>query len=82
MSRRNPIRKALFNRDGNRCTYCQITLSHKTATIDHVKPRSKGGFRKSLSNLVLCCQPCNEAKANKPVSEFGDRLQNAGGKRL
>jgi hypothetical protein len=36
---------------------------------DHVVPKSGGGSDR-LSNLVLACVPCNDAKANRPVEEF------------
>jgi hypothetical protein len=37
--------------------------------IDHVHPRSRGGTDR-VSNLVLACVPCNQAKGNQPVEEF------------
>lgn len=64
------VRTLLFKRDGNHCVYCNVTLSHKTATIDHVIPLAKGGSRKSFSNLLLCCEPCNREKANQSMREF------------
>ena len=30
-----------------------------SATIDHIKPLSKGGKLKSLENIRLCCFKCN-----------------------
>jgi len=35
------------------------------ATIDHVKPLSKGGSRYDESNLVVACYACNQAKGDK-----------------
>ena len=64
------IRKALFRRDGIQCAYCNIALSHKTATIDHVIPISKGGSRGSLFNMVLACAECNNAKADRSLMEY------------
>lgn len=64
------IRTLLFKRDGNRCVYCNVTLSHKTATIDHIVPVSKGGSRGSVLNMVLSCVECNQVKADRPVKEF------------
>lgn len=34
------------------------------ATIDHIKPKSKGGNSR-LDNLALYCQPCNGRKGNQ-----------------
>ena len=36
------------------------------ATIDHVKPRSKGG-NDEYSNLVVACFPCNQRKADNEL---------------
>ncbi len=30
-----------------------------SATIDHIKPISKGGLLKDLDNIRLCCYQCN-----------------------
>jgi hypothetical protein len=51
------------------CTYCRCPLDRKTATLDHVKARSRGG-QSSISNLVLSCGPCNTAKASKSLASF------------
>ncbi|WP_324606364.1 HNH endonuclease [Streptomyces cellulosae] len=37
--------------------------------IDHVRPRSRGGSNR-ISNLVLACVPCNQAKGNTSVETF------------
>jgi len=38
--------------------------------IDHVLPRSRGGSDR-VSNLVLACHDCNQAKGNRTAAEFG-----------
>ena len=40
------------------------------ATIDHVKPLSRGGDT-SWENCVTCCVPCNRRKADKLPMECG-----------
>ncbi len=72
------IRTILFKRDGNHCVYCNVTLSHKTATLDHITPVSKGGSRGAVMNMVLCCVECNQAKADRPVKEFLKEKHEAG----
>ncbi|MFE3585386.1 HNH endonuclease [Streptomyces vinaceus] len=37
--------------------------------IEHVRPRSGGGSDR-LSNLVLACVPCNQAKGTSSIEEF------------
>lgn len=68
--RRRELRGILVQRDGARCWYCRSPfLDLDASTIDHLVPRSHGGSW-SLTNLVLACGPCNEAKADRPVVEF------------
>lgn len=62
------VRRKFWERDPH-CHYCRRSLTFIESTLDHVKPRSKGGSGKQ-SNLVLSCLPCNLAKADMPVEEF------------
>jgi 5-methylcytosine-specific restriction endonuclease McrA len=54
----------VFLRDNYRCVYCEIELTRKTATLDHVLPTSKGG-KGVWENCVTACGPCNSKKGNK-----------------
>ncbi|MCT9082833.1 RNA-guided endonuclease IscB [Streptomyces fulvoviolaceus] len=49
------------------CAYCDA--SGVPLNIEHLRPRSRGGSSR-ISNLVLACVPCNEAKGSKPVEVF------------
>ncbi|MFD5415893.1 RNA-guided endonuclease IscB [Streptomyces nojiriensis] len=49
------------------CAYCDAT--GVPLQIDHVRARSRGGSDR-VSNLVLACVPCNQAKGTTPVQEF------------
>ena len=53
-------------RDGNKCVYCGST---EELTIDHVRPRCKGGETNS-HNCVTACKTCNQAKGSLPVEQF------------
>jgi len=33
-------------------------------TIDHIKPRAKGGSKNSLDNMQIMCKVCNEIKSD------------------
>jgi 5-methylcytosine-specific restriction endonuclease McrA len=67
-------RKNLWIRDQGACQYCGRKLSIKTFTLDHVTPESLGG-KASWENLVVCCTPCNQHKANRRPEEAGMRLR-------
>lgn len=57
------IRRCLYERDG-RCFYCKKRFERfEESTLDHLKPRAKGGTD-SIHNLLLACVPCNRAKAD------------------
>lgn len=63
-------RRGVLRRDAHRCAYCG---AHAT-TIDHVRPRSRGGAD-SWENLVACCLRCNNAKGDRTLGELGWRLR-------
>ncbi|WP_272902833.1 RNA-guided endonuclease IscB [Streptomyces sp. BA2] len=52
---------------GRVCAYCGVT--GVPLNIDHIHPSSRGGSSK-ISNLVLACVPCNQAKGSKPIDVF------------
>jgi 5-methylcytosine-specific restriction endonuclease McrA len=59
------------------CYYCnkknlkaQSDFDCDLATLDHVKPLSKGGERFHSSNIVIACHRCNSRKKDKDVEEF------------
>lgn len=64
------VREYLLAKFGRACVYCGIT--GVPLNIDHIHPRSRGGSDR-VSNLVLACIPCNQAKGNKPVEEFAPK---------
>lgn len=61
-------RKNVFIRDNYQCQYCGTQCNQKTATIDHVVPRSKGG-KTNWKNVVCCCDQCNRKKGNRLLAE-------------
>lgn len=69
----NFSRKALVKRDRNTCQYCSRKLTASLITIDHVLPRAQGGTT-SFVNCVVCCQTCNNKKADRTPEQAGMRL--------
>jgi 5-methylcytosine-specific restriction endonuclease McrA len=60
----------IIQADGNKCFYCGIETSpvigertHKSSTVDHVLPKSKGGID-HIDNCVNSCYRCNELKGS------------------
>jgi 5-methylcytosine-specific restriction endonuclease McrA len=62
-----PTLVGLRARDGLMCAYC---TKRPGATIDHVKPRSRGGAH-TWENTVAACSRCNARKANRTPAECG-----------
>ena len=58
-------RKNILKRDNHTCQYC--SAGSIPMTIDHVKPRQKGG-NDSWENLVAACVPCNTRKGNNSLN--------------
>ena len=59
-------RDFIKRRDGYKCAYCG---SEEELTIDHIRPRCKGGPT-TYSNCVTACRSCNQAKGSMQVDVF------------
>lgn len=77
--RKHLLRKTYRDTGELKCHYCgkgdlkMHTRSPRApnhATLDHVKPVSKGGERYSSANIVVACWPCNMRKRDMDVEEF------------
>ena len=66
-------KKNLLIRDHFCCAYTGKSLTLKTATIDHIIPKSRGG-KTIWNNVVICCKEINRKKANKSPEEIGLKL--------
>jgi len=69
-------RRNLYHRDDYTCQYCGVRLPADRLSIDHVRPRSKGG-KTTWDNCVLACVRCNTRKADRTLSEARLRLRRA-----
>jgi len=61
------VRQYLLEKYQRTCVYCEA--KDVPFELDHIHPRSKGGSDR-VSNLVLSCHDCNQAKGNKDIKEF------------
>jgi hypothetical protein len=64
-------RKALIDRIGTYCAYCNMPIKH-ALQVEHVVPKNPPagytvGDPLAWSNMLLACGPCNNAKGNTPV---------------
>ena len=70
-SAKRKFRKSIKNGWGGLCAYCR---SNRATTLDHIKPKSRGGS--SLrSNLIPCCQACNHSKGSENWLEWFQRQE-------
>ena len=54
----------------NRCAYCnQPPIDDKSLTIDHVRPKSKGGAN-NTKNCIPACRQCNHEKGSLEWREW------------
>ncbi|MCH8310373.1 MAG: HNH endonuclease [Chloroflexi bacterium] len=60
-----------FARDRDACQYCG--RESRNLTLDHVKPRFRGGSH-SWENVVTACISCNHRKAGRTPKEAGMKL--------
>ena len=63
-------RRGVLARDDHSCQYC----GHRADSIDHVRPRSRGGGH-TWDNVVAACRRCNTRKRDRLPSEIGMRLR-------
>jgi len=74
----NRLEKAFYKLDrdnllveqGYKCKLCSAILTRKTATLDHIIPKSKTAYRHSKRNSMVLCVECNSRKSNKPLEKF------------
>jgi 5-methylcytosine-specific restriction endonuclease McrA len=65
-------RRAVLDRDGHACVYCH----NRAETIDHIRPRSRGGEH-VWTNVVAACARCNHRKGDRLLTELGWHLPAA-----
>jgi 5-methylcytosine-specific restriction endonuclease McrA len=67
-------RANIYRRDDYRCQYCGVKFPTEELTYDHVVPAAQGGKR-SWTNIVTACVPCNRRKDARTPEEAGMPLR-------
>ena len=70
-------REFLYAGQQRRCAGCQYELPLHVLTVDHIKPRSRGGLD-SVGNLQLMCHTCNAIKGDRDMAYLRQRLGELG----
>jgi hypothetical protein len=60
---RRKFRQSIFEAWEWKCAYCDKDLDVKSATIDHIVPKFKGGHNVK-SNMICSCSKCNRSKGS------------------
>lgn len=63
-------KNGILNRDKHQCAFCG---KFNATTVDHIKPRSKGG-KSTWMNCISACKPCNNKKADRLLEDCGMKL--------
>lgn len=84
--KRQFVRRPLCEAQGWLCFYCRLPMeasggSSVAATLDHVKPVSRGG-KNSRRNYVAACGRCNQDKGDMSAEVFGSLRGNYEGRGL
>lgn len=70
-------RRNILLRDDYICQYTGEALTERSASIDHIVPKSrKGSPGNTWSNLVACTKKVNNYKADKTPDEAGLKLRS------
>lgn len=75
---RRELKKALFaGRAQVPCCFCHKPLYWSEATLEHIRPKSRGGPT-TLENLTISCQPCNSRRGDMGYEKFRGRFGRSG----
>ena len=66
---RHKFRQCIFEAWDWKCAYCNKELDTKSATIDHILPKFKGGHNVK-SNMLCSCSKCNRLKGSNLLKDW------------
>ena len=67
----------LFGLQEGKCNGCEVLFPFRNMTIDHIRPRSRGGSD-APDNLQLLCGACNSTKSNRTQEDLIGSLREQG----
>ena len=68
---------ALYGKQDGYCNGCGIHFPYRNMTIDHIRPRARGGAD-TVDNLQLLCHACNATKGTGTQEELIEKLRERG----
>uniref|UniRef100_A0A6M3LMK9 Putative homing endonuclease n=1 Tax=viral metagenome TaxID=1070528 RepID=A0A6M3LMK9_9ZZZZ len=71
-------RLAIYLRDNMSCMWCGVGVEQDESvqlTLDHIKPRIKGGTNKE-TNLITCSSRCNSSRQDRNSIAFARAVAN------
>ena len=66
---RRKFRQSIFESWEWKCAYCDKDLDDKSATIDHILTKFKGGHNVK-SNMICSCSKCNRSKGSVLLEDW------------
>ncbi len=66
---RRKFRQSIFESWEWKCAYCDKDLDVKSATIDHIVPKFKGGHNVK-SNMICSCSKCTRSKGSVLLEDW------------
>ena len=66
---RRKFRQSIFESWEWKCAYCDKELDTRSATIDHIFPKFKGGHNVK-SNMICSCSKCNRSKGSVLLEDW------------
>ena len=66
---RRKFRQSIFESWEWKCAYCDKEVDTKSATIDHIIPKFKGGHNVK-SNMICSCSKCNRSKGSVLLEDW------------
>ena len=77
LRRYKTYKHTLFGLQEGKCNGCEVLFPFRNMTIDHIRPRSRGGSD-APDNLQLLCGACNSTKSNRTQEDLIGSLREQG----